>query len=98
MTCYGIASISRVLCSIELRDKSPTHQNFEMAITSPSNGCNDLYPLEFVVQLLNGTCDDPLDKVLLEMNLCSTEQGMFRHQRLIRSGEVLVKSGLLTRR
>ncbi|KAL5517588.1 hypothetical protein EMCRGX_G003166, partial [Ephydatia muelleri] len=44
------------------------------AITSPSNGCNDLYPLEFAVQLLNGTRDDRLDEVLLKMNLCSTEQ------------------------
>ncbi|KAL5503297.1 hypothetical protein EMCRGX_G010224 [Ephydatia muelleri] len=45
-----------------------------MAITSLSNGCNDLYPLEFAVQLLNGTRDDLLDEVLLKMNLCSTEQ------------------------
>ncbi|KAL5473529.1 hypothetical protein EMCRGX_G028020 [Ephydatia muelleri] len=69
-----------------------------MAITSPSNGCNDLYPLEFAVQLLNGTRDDLLDEVLLKMNLCSTEQGVFRHQRLFRSGEASFKSGLLTRR
>ena len=47
-----------------------------MAITSPSNGCNDLYPLEFVVQLLNRTRDDPLDEVLLKMNLCFTERGI----------------------
>ena len=45
-----------------------------MAITSPSNGCNDLYSLKFVVQLLNGTRDDSLDEVLLKMNLCSTER------------------------
>ena len=55
-------------------------RNNDRRITSPSNGCNDLYPLEFVVQLLNGTRDDPLDEVLLKMNLCSTEQGMFEHQ------------------
>ena len=62
-----------------------------MAITSPSNGCNDLYPLEFAVQLLNGTRDDLLDEVLLKM----TEQGVFRHQKLFRSGEASFKSGLL---
>ena len=62
-----------------------------------SNGCNDLY-LEFVVQLLNGTRDDPLDKVLLKINPCSTEQGIFGHQRLFRCGEASFKSGLLTRR
>ena len=67
-----------------------------MAITSPSNGCNDLYPLEFVVQLLNRTRDDPLDEVLLKMNLCSTERGMIGHQRWFRSGEVSFKSGLPT--
>ena len=39
----------------------PTPRNFEMAIISPSNGCNDLYPLEFAVQLLNGTRGDRLD-------------------------------------
>ena len=42
-----------------------------MAITSPSYGCNDLYPLEFVVQLLNRTRDDPLDEVLLKINPCT---------------------------
>ena len=47
------------------------------SLTSPSNGCNDLYPLEFAVQLLNGTRDDPLDEVLLNMKLCSTEQGRY---------------------
>ena len=51
-----------------------------MAIISPSNGCNDLYLLEFaVLQLLNGTRDDRLDEVLLKMKLCSTEQGVFGH-------------------
>ena len=69
-----------------------------MAIISPSNGCNDLYPLEFAVQLLNGTRGDLLDEVLLKMNLCSTEQGVFGHQEMLRSGEVSFKSGLLTRR
>ncbi|KAL5515548.1 hypothetical protein EMCRGX_G000729 [Ephydatia muelleri] len=34
------------------------------AITSPSNGCNDLYPLEFAVQLLNGTRHDLLDEII----------------------------------
>ena len=66
-----------------------------MAIISPSNGCNDLYPLEFAVQLLRG---DLLDEVLLKMKLCSTEQGVFGHQEMLRSGEVSFKSGLLTRR
>ena len=76
----------------------PTPRNFEMAIISPSNGCNDLYPLEFAVQLLNGTRGDLLDGVLLKMKLCSTEQGVFGHQEMLRSGEVSFKSGLLTRR
>ena len=56
-----------------------------MAIISPSNGCNDLYPLEFAVQLLNGTRGDLLDEVLLKMKLCSTEQGVFGHQEMLRS-------------
>ena len=76
----------------------PTPRNFEMAIISPSNGCNDLYPLEFAVQFLNGTRGDLLDEVLLKMKLCSTEQGVFGHQEMLRSGEVSFKSGLLTRR
>ena len=76
----------------------PTPRNFEMAIISPSNGCNDLHPLEFAVQLLNGTRDDLLDEVLLKIKLCSTEQGVFGHQRMLGSGEVSFKSGLLTRR
>ena len=59
----------------------PTPRNFEMAIISPSNGCNDLYPLEFAVQLLNGTRGDLLDVVLLKMKL-------FGHQEMLRSGEV----------
>ena len=41
------------------------------------------------MQLLNGTREDPLNEVLLKMNLRSTEQGMFGHQGLFRSGEVL---------
>ena len=76
----------------------PTPRNFKMAIISPSNGCNDLYPLEFAVQLLNGTRGDLLDEVLLKMKLCSTEKGVFGHQEMLRSGEVSFKSGLLTRR
>ena len=76
----------------------PTPRNFEMAIISPSNGCNDLYPLEFAVQLLNGTRGDLLDEVFLKMKLCSTEQGVFGHQEMLRSGEVSFKSGLLTRK
>ena len=76
----------------------PTPRNFEMAIISPSNGCNDLYRLEFAVQLLNGTRGDLLDEVLLKMKLCFTEQGVFGHQEMLRSGEVSFKSGLLTRR
>ena len=38
-----------------------------MEIISPSNGCNDLYPLEFAVQLQNGTRGDLLDEVFLKM-------------------------------
>ena len=64
----------------------------------PTGLCNDMYPLEFVVQLLNRTRDDPLDEVLLKMNLCSTERGMFGHQKWFRSEKVSFKSGLLTRR
>ena len=78
--------------------QSITPRNFEMAIISPSNGCNDLYPLEFTVQLLNGRRGDLLDELLLKMKLCSTEQGVFGHQEMLRSGEVLFKSSLLTRR
>ena len=62
----------------------PTPRNFEMAIISPSNGC--------------GTRGDLLDEVLLKMKLCSTEQGVFGHQEMLRSGEVSFTSGLLTRR
>ena len=72
----------------------PTPRNFEMAIISP----NVLYLLEFAVQLLNGTRGDLLDEVLLKMKLCCTEQGVFGHQEMLHSGEVLFKSGLLTRR
>ena len=65
-------------------------RNFEMALTSPSNGCNDLYPLEFAVQLLNGTRDDPLDEVLLNMKL--NKVGTSRFFQIVFCGAILLPS------
>ena len=93
-----ILQATRVFNPLNWWSFRPTPRNFEMAIISPSNGCNDLYPLEFAVQLLNGTRGDLLDEVFLKMKLCSTEQGVLGHQEMLRSGEVSFKSGLLTRR
>ena len=55
-----------------------------------------VYRNSLYIQLLNETRDDPLEEVLVlfKMNLCSTEKGMFGHQRWFRFGEVSFKSSL----